>query len=203
VSDVTKERLEELQALVDSVPATDMSYNSLGGLLFGRCVGGCNKTESTYRVADMRGWGHLQYREDGEADQNATGRLFAESKSAISDLIAHVRNLEAELTLFRTETADSSAIVCSYCGEAFPYDGEEPLPEMLERAIAHEGVCEKNPHLKEIKVLESTLELMATEYAGMLDGLRNVAGSTLVTEFKDKARRKLAGEKAETKDALP
>lgn len=47
------------------------------GIIYGNSVGGCRMEESTHMVAMIRGWGHLQYRDDGEAVQDANAHLIA------------------------------------------------------------------------------------------------------------------------------
>ena len=63
------------------------------GMIFGRSVGGCNMEESDFMVAQVRGWGHLQYlgEEKAIAIQEANARLIAaapETKNSHDDLLA-------------------------------------------------------------------------------------------------------------------
>lgn len=53
--------------------------------------GGCTMAKGRCMVAQVRGWGHLQYRPDGEEMQDANGRLIA----AAPDLLAALRDLVA------------------------------------------------------------------------------------------------------------
>lgn len=49
------------------------------------------------------------------------------------------------------------SLVCVFCGQALTYEGERPSPEVLERALAHEKVCLKNPYIARIAQLEAFL----------------------------------------------
>ena len=44
-------------------------------------------TEATFRAADVRGWGHLQYRPNGQKEQDAIGHLFAGAKENLTALL--------------------------------------------------------------------------------------------------------------------
>jgi len=48
-------------------------------IIFGRCVGGCQLKEDTFMIAEVRGWGHLQYLGEDKAFniQKANARLIA------------------------------------------------------------------------------------------------------------------------------
>lgn len=56
------------------------------GIVFGRSIGGVQMKESDFMVAQIRGWGHLQYHGENEADviQEANAQLIA----AAPDLLA-------------------------------------------------------------------------------------------------------------------
>ena len=54
-------------------------WESEGTLIFGTSVGGCQMEESTFLVAQARGWGHLQYLGEAKAvaEQEANAHLIA------------------------------------------------------------------------------------------------------------------------------
>lgn len=62
-------------------------YKQLGTQVWGRSVGGCQMIESEHLIADIRGWGHIQYLPDAEQIQDANGRLIA----AAPDLLEALR----------------------------------------------------------------------------------------------------------------
>jgi hypothetical protein len=84
---VKDEKARRLRAQLSAVPATELQYDRTGGIIFGRCKGGSTMTESVFRVADVRGWGHLQYRPNGQKEQDAIGHLFAGAKENIAALL--------------------------------------------------------------------------------------------------------------------
>ena len=49
------------------------------GIIWGHCLGGCNMKDDDFMVAMVRGWGHLQYLGENEAQviQDANARLIA------------------------------------------------------------------------------------------------------------------------------
>lgn len=59
-------------------------YEPTGQTVYGISEGGCNKIVETFMVANIRGWGHLQYLPNGAEIQDANGRLIA----AAPDLLA-------------------------------------------------------------------------------------------------------------------
>jgi hypothetical protein len=52
-------------------------YKQRGTQIWGRSVGGCRLEESDHLIADVRGWGHIQYLPNGKDVQDANGRLIA------------------------------------------------------------------------------------------------------------------------------
>lgn len=59
---------------------------------------GSNLEKRRIHIADVRGWGALQYREDGEEMQDANGRLIAaapELYEALYDLLTYAQEDEA------------------------------------------------------------------------------------------------------------
>ena len=66
-------------------------FSSVGGLMsvYGKCIGSSRMVEGEFPICDIRGWGHLQYRDDAEAMQDANGQLIA----AAPDLYAVLREL--------------------------------------------------------------------------------------------------------------
>lgn len=64
----------------------------------GKMVGGCQMNPGGYRVADIRGHGHLSYREDGQYIQTTTGEFIAAADPAtVLALIAEIRRLRAQV----------------------------------------------------------------------------------------------------------
>lgn len=61
------------------------------GIIYGNSVGGCRMEEGTHMVAMIRGWGHLQYRDDGEAVQGANAHLIAAAPEMYHELAHSVR----------------------------------------------------------------------------------------------------------------
>jgi hypothetical protein len=55
--------------------------------------GGATMKPATFTVAQVRGWGHLQYRKDGAEMQDANGRLIA----AAPELLAALKECHLEL----------------------------------------------------------------------------------------------------------
>lgn len=47
------------------------------GLIWGESIGGCRMEKSQFVVAQVSGWGHLQYLKNGEEIQDANARLIA------------------------------------------------------------------------------------------------------------------------------
>ncbi len=65
-----------------------------------------------------------------------------------------IEQLRAELA-----KANEQGIVCSFCGESWPYeptDGKPPQ-EILHAAVEHEKVCPKNPYLARIAQAEQVI----------------------------------------------
>ena len=52
-------------------------YEQRGTQIWGRSVGGCQMIENDHLIADVRGWGHIQYLTNGEEIQDANGLLIA------------------------------------------------------------------------------------------------------------------------------
>lgn len=55
------------------------------------------------------------------------------------------------------ERKKTRSLVCLFCGQGLTYEGDRPTPEVLERALAHEKTCPKNPYLDRISKLEALL----------------------------------------------
>lgn len=66
------------------------NYSEMIQNVVGRSIGGCNLEESDFLIADIRGWGHLQYLPNGAEIQDANGRLIAASP----DLYAVLKELQ-------------------------------------------------------------------------------------------------------------
>lgn len=79
--------------------------------IIGKSLGGCNKTMGEYRVADIRGWGHLQYMGIERGDriaqdmQDANGEFIAHAPDDIDALLAEIDSLEEQLADCRERCA--------------------------------------------------------------------------------------------------
>lgn len=98
---LTREALAEIRAALNAADGWPWRYEKRGQMVFGHSVGGCTLTPSDYRVADVRGWGHLQYRgserygPEAQALQDANGELLARGPQIIQSLLAHIDALES------------------------------------------------------------------------------------------------------------
>jgi len=96
--------IEKIRARREAINGAPWRYEKRGQMVFGFSVGGCNKELSDYRVADIRGWGHLQYmgetRGDGKAQamQDANGEFIAHAPQDIDVLLAEIDLLRASLS---------------------------------------------------------------------------------------------------------
>lgn len=69
-------------------------YEQEGQKIWAKSVGGVRMEEANHMIADIRGWGHLQYLSNGEKVQDANGFLIA----AAPDMY---KELEEALNVFR------------------------------------------------------------------------------------------------------
>lgn len=109
---MTLDEIRQARAKIDGAP---WKYENRGQTVFGHSPGGCNKTPSDYMVANIRGWGHLQYmgkeRGDGTAQalQDANGEFIAKAPEYVDFLLAEIARLESECFALAAGT-------CSYRG---------------------------------------------------------------------------------------
>jgi hypothetical protein len=97
--------------------------------------GGCMMQPGTFKVADIRGWGFLQYRPDGEQLMEANGEFIAlANPSRILALIKRCRDTEMALEDIRGLTdpnniihdhEDRLKVVFFYANKATSASGEE------------------------------------------------------------------------------
>lgn len=95
--------IEEIRVRRGKIDGAPWQYQKAGQMVFGHSPGGCNMTPSEYRVADIRGWGHLQYKGDvrgdekAEAMQDANGEFIARAPQDVDELLAEIDRLTAML----------------------------------------------------------------------------------------------------------
>lgn len=67
-------------------------------MITGRCVGGCNMQEDDFMVAQIRGWGHLQYLGEEKAIeiQKANAEFIVEAVNNYDRLKKENENLQAD-----------------------------------------------------------------------------------------------------------
>jgi len=85
-----------------------------GGMILGRCVGGCQLKEDTFMIAEVRGWGHLQYLGEGKAFniQKANARLIAAAPElyVVSHNLAETIGIDYAIKKLSTMSDDDFAI---------------------------------------------------------------------------------------------
>lgn len=93
--------IEELKRLAEAATPGPWEYQQLGQSIYAESVGGCRLEKSKFMLADIRGWGHLQYIPDGAAKQDANGAyIAATSPDVVLSLISQIERLKAEAELF-------------------------------------------------------------------------------------------------------
>mgnify|MGYP001601053162 CR=1 FL=1 len=87
---MTASRLDRLGELCAAAAVTaPWASDEFGGIWSHAALpGGCSMQPSSFKVLDVRGWGHLQYRPDGEKIQNAVEAfVVAASPSVVAALV--------------------------------------------------------------------------------------------------------------------
>ncbi|MFA5899428.1 MAG: hypothetical protein WC829_09990 [Hyphomicrobium sp.] len=84
------------------------NYIQRGTQVWGRSVGGCRLEESDHLIADIRGWGHIQYLPNGAEVQDANGRLIA----AAPDLLEALKWCKSQGFLSYTRRTESNKEFC-------------------------------------------------------------------------------------------
>lgn len=94
-----------------------------GTMIFARCIGGCRLEEDAFLLAQIRGWGHLQYLGEDKAIeiQEANARLIA----AAPDLYDACKRM---LGAMRCDELN--------CGRVFDDDLRKEVKEKAEAALA-------------------------------------------------------------------
>lgn len=64
-------------------------YDEFGGMIWSTVptIGGAAQVPANFRIADVRGWGHLQYNADGKEVQEANGRLMTAAPVLLDELV--------------------------------------------------------------------------------------------------------------------
>ena len=83
------------------------NYAQRGTQVWGRSVGGCRLAESDHLIADIRGWGHIQYLPNGAEVQDANGRLIA----AAPDLLDKLKEAVAVLEAFKFQSQTAAQVL--------------------------------------------------------------------------------------------
>lgn len=69
-----------------SLKYTQGPVRIIGQALVARSVGGCQHQEADFMLAQIRGWGHLQYLSDGEEIQDGNLRRLAAAWNACTGI---------------------------------------------------------------------------------------------------------------------
>jgi hypothetical protein len=95
------------------------NYIQRGTQVWGRSVGGCQLQESDHLIADIRGWGHIQYLPNGADVQDANGRLIAAAPDLLEALKEMLDNHEDACTGYGEGAADKArAAIAKATGES-------------------------------------------------------------------------------------
>lgn len=92
-------------------------YIQRGTQVWGKSVGGCQMIESEHLIADVCGWGHLQYLPDGVEVQDANGRLIAAAPDLLESLKAMVKMITRTDMEFMPEVHQACAAIAKATGE--------------------------------------------------------------------------------------
>jgi hypothetical protein len=119
--------IEKLKAkAIEASRASDTGewrYDKRGQMIWGHGIGGCSMQPGNFLVADIRGWGHLQYHENGAALQDATGEFIAAANpSVVLDLIKEIETLRDSRRLACGPKRSKQCAGCNGAGKDF-YNG--------------------------------------------------------------------------------
>jgi|DEB19_MinimDraft_2_1074335.scaffolds.fasta_scaffold10939_2 hypothetical protein len=93
-----------LRELAEAATPGPWEYESFGQRVIAESVGGCRLERSKFMLADIRGWGHLQYLPNGAEIQDANGAyIAAASPDAILKLLDRIAELEAKLAALESQ----------------------------------------------------------------------------------------------------
>lgn len=100
-----------------------LTVDSANMFLFGRCIGGVQMKDDSFMVAEIRGWGHLQYRDDGADRQKANIHRLADCWNSHDQLVkalkkSYVPHNRCEDTRYSCPRSEEGA------GEFSPTPGE-------------------------------------------------------------------------------
>ena len=103
------DKIVERLKLLDS-KATKIPWSHNTQMIFGNSVGGCQMIESEHKVADIRGWGHLQYLGEKKAmeTQDANGDLIAGMRNAFPTLFSIIK-IQDEALKFIADPGNTGA----------------------------------------------------------------------------------------------
>ena len=88
---------DELRKLAEAATPGPYEYDALGQIIWAESVGGCRLEHGRFKLADIRGWGHLQYLPNGAERQDANGRfLTAMTPDTVIELLDTIDRLTAE-----------------------------------------------------------------------------------------------------------
>lgn len=105
--------LDHLARLASAAAVTSpWKLEEFGGDIYSNAglAGGSSMTPGSFKVLEVRGWGHLQYRPDGEAIQDAIGKLVAAAHPAVVSALVNVARAAKEVAEFKEDVHTGNAV---------------------------------------------------------------------------------------------